>query len=145
MPEPDKLFMQFYYPETKDLCKTFLTLVTAVLVFSLTFSDRIVDFARATKLARRLLLSSWFSMLGAILVCGVGLAYVSAAAAQAATGEFGYFQAAMFGWKCIVIAGVSFGVGLCALIAAGTVSISGRRDRRRETAAAEQGDEADEP
>src|SRR5262245_44112271 len=126
MLEPDSLFMQFYYPETKDLCKTFLTLVTAVLVFSLTFSDKIVDFARATRLAKRLLLAAWFSMLGAILVCGVGLAYVSTAAAQAVTGEPGYFETAMFGWKWIVVGGVSFGVGLCALIAAGTVSISGR-------------------
>jgi hypothetical protein len=38
-------FLKYDYAETKDLSKSFLTLVAAILVFSLTFSEKIVDFS----------------------------------------------------------------------------------------------------
>jgi hypothetical protein len=81
-----KLFLQYDYPETKDLCKHFLTLVTAVLVFSLAFSEKIVNFPTAPKPAKRLLLSAWCSMIGAIIVCGVGLCFITMAAGEGAQG-----------------------------------------------------------
>jgi hypothetical protein len=47
-----KTFLDFVYPEVKDLCKHFLTLVTGILVFSVTFSEKIVIFQTAGKWAR---------------------------------------------------------------------------------------------
>jgi hypothetical protein len=37
-------FLKYDYAETKDLAKDFLTLVSAILVFSLTFAEKIVNF-----------------------------------------------------------------------------------------------------
>jgi hypothetical protein len=123
-----KLFLQYDYPETKDLCKHFLTLVTAVLVFSLAFSEKIVNFPTAPKPAKRLLLSAWCSMIGAIIVCGVGLCYITIAAGEAIYGGARYYDSAFVAWKLIIIAGVSFVVGLVALMGAGVVSIYGRKE-----------------
>jgi hypothetical protein len=54
--EAAKLFLQYNYLETKDLCKHFITIIIAVLVFSLTFSEKIIDFKNASTLAKSLLL-----------------------------------------------------------------------------------------
>jgi hypothetical protein len=42
-------FLKYDYPFTVDMAKSFLTLISAVLVFSITFSDKIVDFPKADK------------------------------------------------------------------------------------------------
>jgi len=47
MNQLNDMFMRYDYAEAKDLCKHFLTTVIAVLVFSLTFADKIVNFAAA--------------------------------------------------------------------------------------------------
>jgi hypothetical protein len=122
-----KLFLQYDYPETKDLCKSFLTLVTGVLVFSLAFSEKIVNFAKAGKTAKRLLLSSWFSMIGAIITCGIGLSYIYMAGSDAIYGGVGFSGLAQAAYRWIIVAGVCFVVGLCALISAGIVAIDGKK------------------
>jgi hypothetical protein len=58
-----ELFLKYNYPETKDLCKQFLTLVVAVLVFSLTLSEKIIQFQQASFFAKLLLGVAWSSML----------------------------------------------------------------------------------
>ena len=129
MSELARLFLQYDYPETKDLCKHFLTVVTAVLVFSLAFSEKIVHFPTASRMAKRLLLSSWCSMISAIILCGIGLCYISVAAGDAVYGGVQYFDLAVVAWRWIVVAGVCFVVGLAALMGAGIVSIHGRKDQ----------------
>ena len=52
LPEFVDNFLKYDYGETKDLCKSFLTLVSALLVFSVTFSEKIVAFP-APNLLRR--------------------------------------------------------------------------------------------
>ncbi len=66
-------FITYDFAITKHLCKQFITVVTGVLVFSLTFSDKIVNFSAAQKYLRVLLGLSWASMLFAIIACGLGL------------------------------------------------------------------------
>src|SRR4051812_29567148 len=73
MDESAKAFLEFDYTETKDLCKHFLTLVSGVLVFSITFSEKIIDFPRASKTAKGLLLFSWVLFMAAIVCCAFGL------------------------------------------------------------------------
>lgn len=91
--------------------------MTAVLVFSLTFSDKIVNFSVAKKYLRVLLGLSWASMLFAIIACGLGLTYICIAGGEAVYGhDGGYPIAAWIAYKWIIAAGISFIVGLSSLI-----------------------------
>jgi hypothetical protein len=44
---PQQKFLVFLYPEIKDLAKHFLTLISGVLVFSVTFSEKIILVVRS--------------------------------------------------------------------------------------------------
>ena len=39
-----KDFLTYDYAEAKDLAKAFLTLISVILVFSITFSDKVINF-----------------------------------------------------------------------------------------------------
>lgn len=67
---PAQLFLKYNYVETKDLAKHFLTFVSSILVFSLTFSEKIAGFPKAPLATRRLLVGAWCFMLISILGCG---------------------------------------------------------------------------
>lgn len=71
------LFMQYHYAEVKDLAKTFLTLVSAVLVLSLTFSDKIVDFLNASRTQKAYLVITWVLFITSIIFFGVALCYLA--------------------------------------------------------------------
>ena len=110
-------FIKYNFTITQDLCKQFITVVTGVLVFSLTFSEKIVNFSSANRFIRILLGISWASMLFAIVACGLGLTYICLAGGQAVYGlNDGYLSTAMTAYKWIIAAGVSFIVGLVSLI-----------------------------
>jgi len=110
-------FIKYDFAITQDLCKQFITVVTAVLVFSLTFSEKIVNFSTAKKYLRVLLGLSWASMLFAIVACGLGLTYICIAGGEAVYGhEGGYPIAAWTSYKWIIAAGISFIIGLSSLI-----------------------------
>jgi hypothetical protein len=66
-----KDFLTYDYAETKDLGKAFLTLISAVLVFSMTFSDKVIDFPRAGRGARLTLFVGWACFALAIIICGI--------------------------------------------------------------------------
>jgi Mn2+/Fe2+ NRAMP family transporter len=110
-------FIKYNFTITQDLCKQFITVVTGVLVFSLTFSEKIVNFSSARRFLRVLLGISWASMLFAIIACGLGLTYICLAGGQAVYGlDDGYLFTASTAYKWIVAAGVSFIAGLISLI-----------------------------
>jgi hypothetical protein len=113
---PSEMFLKYAYPETKDMCKQFLTLITTVLVISLTFSDKIVGFSSATNSAKWLVISSWTSFLLAIIFCGLGLLFVTMAAGDAAYGKVKNWKRANNAYKMIVAAGGLFILGLVLLI-----------------------------
>jgi hypothetical protein len=71
-----QLFLKYDYTETKDLSKQFLTLVVAVLVFSLTFSEKIVEFRHASTITRTWLVSAWTAFILSIILCGLEGAWV---------------------------------------------------------------------
>lgn len=56
------VFVKSDYGEMKDLAKSFLTLLTAALVASITFSEKIVDLSHAGIWARLLMVPSWIAM-----------------------------------------------------------------------------------
>lgn len=82
--ETAQRFLQFYYPEVKDLCKHFLTLISATLVFSVAFSEKIIDFANASKFDKTTLIGVFLLLISALGLCGVGLYDIFIAAEQAA-------------------------------------------------------------
>lgn len=123
-----RLFLDKDFAEAKDLGKAFLTLLTALLVASIAFSEKIVDVNRAGRWALGMMITCWLLLLGAIVACGAGLALMSTAAGLAAyTPEFEYHQLEVNGVTLFVLAGVSFAVGLASLLIAGVISIIQRR------------------
>lgn len=54
-----EVFLSLHYPELKDLGEHFLVTISAVLAFSVTFSEKIVGISGAGLIQRFLLLSSW--------------------------------------------------------------------------------------
>jgi hypothetical protein len=112
-------FLKYNFAITEDLCKQFITVVSGLLVFSLTFSEKIVNFSTAKRGLRILLAISWASMLFAIIACGLGLTYICLAGGQAVYGwDDGYLSTARTSYMWIIAAGTSFVVGLVCLICA---------------------------
>ena len=122
--EQAKIFLQYDYAEGKALCTQFLTLVVAVLVFSLAFSEKIVDFPRATKVVKGLLLTAWGLFLAAIIFGGLALYNIAMAAGNALYGhDTSYYDGEATAMKMAIIGGSCFVAGLIALMlsAVGTV------------------------
>jgi len=110
---PDhELFLKYNYPETKELCLHFLTLVTAVLVFSLNFAEKVFDFKNSSKKKRLVVILGWWFFLLSIILCGVGLVYNSLAGGDAVYNQDKYHDLAQTAYKYIIIAGTSFIAGL---------------------------------
>jgi flagellar biosynthesis protein FlhB len=118
------LFLKYNYPETKDMCKQFLTLVSGILVLSLTFSEKIVDFKNAAAISKWMIISSWISLLLAIIFCGLGLLFITIAAGDAVFIKRKYFQIAQRSYKMIITAGAFFIFGLILLIGTGIISVA---------------------
>ena len=120
-------FMTYHYEELKDLSKQFLTLVSGVLVFSITFAEKIGGYKAA---ARWPLLSSWVAFILAIVLSGLGLAESAKAAAQAVRGAPTYLYLAMQGRAVhlATIAGVGFIFGLASLIGAGILTMFAKKN-----------------
>ncbi len=60
-------FLKYAFTETKDLAEHFLTVVTAALVFSLTFSEKVANFSTATTRVRVSITAACSCMLLAII------------------------------------------------------------------------------
>ena len=111
-----ELFLKHDYSEAKDLCKQFLTLNVGVIVFSLSFADKVIEFSKTSEITRVVLLSSWSCLLGSLVGCGIALAYISLAAGQVVYGERKDFQSISVRTIVgVVISGALFVLGLIAL------------------------------
>jgi hypothetical protein len=112
-------FLKYAFTETKDLAEHFLTVVTAVLVFSLTFSEKIANFETAPTPVRVTITSAWSCMLLAIIACGIAICYValSGGAASAGGGPQEYWPIMDKGIWWLGSGGILFVLGLVALLA----------------------------
>ncbi len=123
-PSNAEMFIQFYYPEVKDLSKSFLTLVSGILAFSITFSTSIIGVSSASKLQLILLISAWLFFIIAIIAAGSGL-YSNFVAANIANkailsdSTLKFKQLLKRPYMLLNIAGVSFVIGLILLTLAG--------------------------
>jgi len=115
-------FMQYDYKEVKDLSTQFITLITAVLIFSLTFSEKVVEFKNAQQPIRNLLLISWSLFLASIVGCGLCLVLNTYAASEMLYNEgqqSNAFMASHYSALSLLGAGCMFVIGLVLLIVAG--------------------------
>lgn len=136
----EELFLKYNYTETKDMCLHFLTLITAVLVFSLNFSEKFFDFQHSTPKKRFIAIISWCLFIFSIILCGLGLVLNSIAGGQAVAvlridelhQEHLYYEAARLSYKFIIGAGGLFILGLIFTMVAAIIS----RDKKKAAAIA---------
>lgn len=121
--EAAKLFLQYDYGEGKALCTQFLTVVVAVLVVSLTFSEKIADFPKASKLVKCLLLAAWCLFVLAIILGGLAIYFMARAAENAFYGGTSYYQIQSKAMYIAVAGGCAFVLGLISLISSAAVTI----------------------
>jgi hypothetical protein len=111
-PSSEKLFLKVY----------------SILVFSITFSEKIINYQTASTKARLLLLLSWVLFALAIITCGLALCYLALAGGQAVYGQGNYYPAfAYTSYQLIITAGFCFILGLITLIGTGALAIFSRR------------------
>jgi hypothetical protein len=114
-----KLFVNDY-SETKDLAKSFLTLLVAVFVASITFSEKIVDVHKSGGWPKTAMISCWVSILLAVIACGTGVGYMVIAFGMSIYApESNYRFHETRAVQLFIASGVSFGVGLCTMLLAG--------------------------
>lgn len=125
--EKAEKFLKGDFAESKDLGKAFLTLLTAVFVGSITFSEKIVNLQKAGAGARNAMVSAWGLFLSAIVACGCGLAFIALSAGIATYyPNYDYWRHEFRAIVMFVVSGVLFGAGLVALLVAGILTLFGK-------------------
>jgi hypothetical protein len=79
MDSPPELFLKYHYAETKDLLKSFLTLLSATLVLSIAFAEKIVEFKSSTRWAKSFLMCCWLTLIVSIVLCGFSICAIALA------------------------------------------------------------------
>ena len=142
VPETDSLdpafndadkFIKYGYPEIKSLAIQFLTLLTAILIFSLTFSEKIVNYNQASNSVRAILIGGWTLLILAIVADGIGLAYnaIALPTALADLNDFeinhskssAFYEPAFVSLKSILMSGAFFIGGLVCIVSSGVASL----------------------
>jgi len=145
MEQSIKDFLTYDYMEAKDLAKAFLTLVSAILIGTITFSEKIVNFQTATSAQRLLVIASWAFFVFAIIASGMAIVFdymavFSATNCQKAPCYFGLPLVVTFsvtagqflflgiGNSLMALAGSLFSAGLLSLVISAVVAIYRRPD-----------------
>ncbi|MEV4781357.1 hypothetical protein [Burkholderia sp. LMU1-1-1.1] len=116
-------FQKYDYAESKDLAKSFLTILVAVFVASITFSEKIAGIAIAGIWTKTFMITCWVALLVAIVFCGCGLALMSIAVGWAAhSPHTNFFLFEFDAARLFVMSGLFFGGGLAAMLATGIIS-----------------------
>jgi H+/Cl- antiporter ClcA len=117
-------FLKYAFTETKDLAEHFIAVVTGVLVFSLTFSEKVANFSTATRTIRLTIAAAWSSMLLAIIACGIAICYValSGGAASSNRSPEEYWGEMYVAIRWLSVAGGLFVLGLTALLVSALIS-----------------------
>jgi hypothetical protein len=119
-----ELFVNRDYAEAKDLSKAFLTLLTAVFVASITFSEKIVDFTRSGRPSRAAMITCWVLLLTSIASCGAALAFIANAAYYASYyPQVAYREREYLAVKFLIVAGLAFGAAMITMLIAGVLSL----------------------
>lgn len=121
-------YLMHDYQDFKDLAKVFLTLLSATLVASITFSEKVVDIARAPASSLSAMVTCWLLLMAAIIACVGGLAFTAHAAWIAKYWpHLNFYQTVVSGVSMLLFSAGAFIVALFALITASVVSIVHKR------------------
>ena len=121
-------FLARDYTDFKDIGKAFLTLLSATLVASITFSEKIVDVGKAELLPLSTMIVCWVLLLLAIISLIFGLAFMGHAAWTAAYDpDVNFLESENNGVRYLFMSVGAFVCALLALVTAGVVSLFQRR------------------
>lgn len=123
LPDAVDMFLKYDYAETRDLLKAFITLISATLVFSLTFSDKIATMDAAKPSVRHFVFAAWTSFFAALALAGLGVVAIAAAAGCVLYGGIPFFSCgswtfSMLSWVAGMVAGALYALGLLLLVLA---------------------------
>lgn len=129
-----RLFIIHGYPEIRTLGLQFLTLLSAILVFSTTFSEKIIDYKVSGILIKMVLITAWCLIICAIILDGVSLAYNAFALPNALTdnqniseGPPTFYDPAFRAIKTMLFAGVCFIYGIIFIMIASILSMFNKK------------------
>jgi hypothetical protein len=135
--EPLPSFVRFEYAETKDLLKTFFTLVTGTLVLSTTFAEKIVDMRNAGRAPRAYMAACWAALIAALVLGGVAMIFITLAAAKSVYQnparwlDWDVLALADAAWISALLAGAGFVVALLFLVLATLRSLRDKSEQAR--------------
>ncbi|MBF9221986.1 hypothetical protein [Hymenobacter ruricola] len=116
-------FVATEYTELKDLGKSFLTILVASFVASITFSEKIVNYSTTSWWGKSLLIVCWILLLLSIVLTGTGLAFLAACFNQAiyvpCPDNVDLYRTSFI---CFILSGLSFGLALTSMLCAGVVT-----------------------
>jgi ABC-type Fe3+ transport system permease subunit len=115
-----KDWFTYEFTELKGICQQFLTVVVGVLVFSLTFSQKIVRYDSAHWSQRLFLKAGWCCFLVSIIGGGASIVLVMLAGAFVRYPDSGDYQEAQaYSFAVLALSGFVFLLGLiCLLVSA---------------------------
>ena len=123
-----KVFLDRDYTDFKDFGKAFLTLLSATLVASITFSEKIVDISKAELFPLSTMIACWVLLLLAIISLLFGLTFMAHAAWTATYDpDVNFLKSENNGVRCLFMSVGAFVCALLALVTAGVVSLFQRR------------------
>lgn len=122
IPDPN-LFLKYDYPETRELLKSFLTLVSATLVLSVAFSEKIAKTHEADDWVRKLMFSAWALFFISIVLGGMAIVFIAGSAGCAIYGAIplvtcGGWILANVAWAIGLIGGSTYASGLVCIVLA---------------------------
>jgi uncharacterized membrane protein YiaA len=118
-----KKFFTIDYSEAKDLGKSFLTLIVAVFVASVTFSEKIANLKESGRRAIFAMLGCWILLLLSLGMCGAGLTYQTIAMFIVSYRYRSPWIMETLAGGLFLLAGVSFMAALLCMLIAGLPSL----------------------
>lgn len=130
-------FIHLYYPELKTFATSYLTLVTTILVFSITFAEKIIQPKGSNNKYHFILFTAWFMFFISIIFGGYGL-WRLFAAYSVATNWYHLYNATNpdkeieilrfrivydIAYRYLNYSGIAFVIGIMFLVLSGLVKI----------------------
>ena len=113
-------WLKYDYPEIKSLCIQFITLTTSLLIVSITFAEKIVNFSQADNRTRILVVVGWIFMIFSIIFNFIAL-YLNGMTLQNALNDMflreqnQYYNSGLFEPIGKTFIAITFG-GLCFIL-----------------------------
>jgi|GEM_PF-6042489 len=127
-----KEFVEHGYGEVKDTVLHFITVISGILVFTITFSEKVVRLESAPVHVRLIMVSGWILFILAIIAAGIGLAFNALALPFAISDAYINGQGKWSGefytplgssLTAVIMGGYWFVLGLGCIVLSGALSV----------------------